>query len=238
MIRKGTRKLIVQEIFRVLYSPLKAFEKLAKTPDFKGPLLIFLITLLASASAQYISSSKTLLETEKESGVYIPLTATDLFSDRLIFTLRDAMFIFFLRWLIYGVTFLLILKLFRAKEGPWHQLFIMIGYTFIVATIFIFVDAIIISTFPAINLDFDVWNGVLEGNEEMLNEMILEYERTWGPLLAYQLRSYFPIIIVIWAAVLGAVAIHFLREVSWNKALIVSAIVSAISLFLMGPLAF
>jgi hypothetical protein len=194
--------------------------------------------LLASGSEQYIISSKTLLETERGSGAYVPLTATDLFGNRLITTLADTMFRFFINWLTFGTTFLVVLKLFRAKEGPWHQLFVIIGYSFIVVAIFIFVYAIVISALPAIYLDFDIWNGVLEGNEEMFNEMILEYERTWGFLLMYQLRQVFSIAIATWTAALGAVAIHFLRGVSWNRALIISAIVSVISLFLLGPLVF
>lgn len=229
--------MIIKDVFRVLYSPLKAFEEIAKAPNVKGPFLILLIALLASASSHYISSSKTFLET-KEGGVYVPLTATDMFLEQFMVILRDTVFLFFLRWLIYGVTFLFILKLFRAKEGPWHQLFIIIGYLLIVATVFTFVDAIVFSTLPVISLEFDVWKGALEGNEEMLKAMILEYEETWGSSLAYQLSPYFSIAVATWTAFLGAVAIHFLREVSWNKAIVISAVVSVISLFLMGPLAF
>ncbi len=228
----------IQTIFRVLYSPLRAFEEIAKAPNVKGPLLIFLITLLASTSSQYISSSKTLLETEKDSSTYVPLNTTDLFSDRIILALTDAAFRFFLNWLIYGATFLLLLKLFKAKEGPWHYLFILIGYTFIIAAIFIFVNAAIISTLPVVDLKFEVWNGVVEGNQERLDEMILIYNEKWGSAPAYQLMPYFSIVIATWTAALAAAAIHFLREVSWNKALIISAIASVLSVFLMGPLAF
>lgn len=235
---KESRKLRVQEVFRVLYSPLKAFREIAKAPDAKVPFFILLLTLLASLSAQYVNSSKTLLETAEGSTVYTPLTATSFFGDRLITTLTDTLFRFFLNWLVYGVTFLLILKLFRAKEGPWHQVFTVIGYSFIVATFFVFVNAIIVSTFPVVHLRFEVWNGVLEGNQERFNEMILRYEETWGHLFAYQLIPYFSIIIATWIAALDAVGVHFLREVSWNRALIISTIVSVMSVFLLGPLIF
>ncbi len=229
--------MIIQEIFRVLYSPLKAFEEIAKTPDVKGPLLILLITLLASVSAQYIGSSKILLQTE--SGTYIPLTATDLFSDRLISTLTATMFSFFLNWLIYGAAFLLILKVFRAKEGPWHLLFIIIGYTFIVAAVFVLVNAILISTLPTINFDFKTWTqAFLEMNVEAQDSVFQEFEKNWAPLLAFQIGSYLFIAVEVWTVALGAIAIHFLREVSWNKAIIISAIVSVVSLFLRAPLVF
>jgi hypothetical protein len=233
-MRKGADKMVIQEIFRVVYSPLKAFEEIAKAPNVKGPLLILLITLLASVSVQYISSTKTFLQTESDE--YVPLAATEIFPGQLMSTFIDAIFRFSINWLIYGVMFMAVLKLFRGKERPWYHLLITIGYTFIVAAIFIFVNAIIVSTLPVIRFEFEVWNGALEGNEEMLNVMILEYEKTWGSLLAYQVRPYFSIIIATWTAALGAVAVHFLREVSWNKAIVVSAIVSSLSLLLMGPL--
>ena len=56
------QKLFVHEIFRVLYSPLEAFKEIVKKPDVKGPMLILLITVLATAGAQYISASKTFFE--------------------------------------------------------------------------------------------------------------------------------------------------------------------------------
>jgi len=229
--------LIIQEIFRVLYSPLKAFEEIAKAPKAKGPLLILFITLLTSASAQYISSSKTLLEDTSGSYTYTPLTATDIFSERLILTLTDTVFRFLLNWLIYGAIFLLLLRLFRTKEGPWHQLFITIGYTLIVAAIFVVVSAILISTFPTVEFNFETWTQAFrEGDAQAQNLMLEKYEKTWNPLPAYKIASYLFIAVEVWTAALAAVSIHFLREVSWNKALIISAIVSVTSLFFRLPL--
>jgi hypothetical protein len=226
----------VSNIFRVIYSPLRAFEEIAKVPSVSGPLLILFMTLMASASAHYLSSSRTFLETQKASDIYMPLTATDIFKQQLISTIGDTIFIFFLKWLIYGSAFLFILKLFRVKEGPWHQLFIAIGHLLIVAAIFTLAKGIIFYMLPTVKLKFDVWNGALQGNQEMIDEMIMEYEKVWS--LIYQLRPYLLTIITTWTAFLGAMAIHCLREVPWNKALIISTIVSVISLLLLGPLAF
>ena len=228
----------MRNLFRILYSPLKAFKEIASAPDVKAPLIILLVTLLASLGTHYVSASKTLLEDSSGSGTYIPLTATDLFRNNLVITLTDTVFRFFFQWLIYGGAFLLALKLLKAKEGPWHHLFIIIGYTLIIAAIFIFVEAILFSTLPIIDLEFEVWNGALEGNEEMIERMILAYEEKWSSALVYQLGPYFSIITTTWIAALCAVAVHFLREVSWNKAIVVSAIVSVISMILLGPLAF
>ncbi|UCE28615.1 MAG: hypothetical protein JSV85_04880 [Candidatus Bathyarchaeota archaeon] len=54
--------MFVHEIFRVLYSPFKAFKEIVKNPDVKGPILILLITVVATAGEQYISASKTFFE--------------------------------------------------------------------------------------------------------------------------------------------------------------------------------
>lgn len=54
--------MIVRDVFEVIYSPIKAFKEIVKKPTIKGPLLIFLVVLLASAVTQYISASKAVFE--------------------------------------------------------------------------------------------------------------------------------------------------------------------------------
>ncbi|MCW4052059.1 MAG: YIP1 family protein [Candidatus Bathyarchaeota archaeon] len=49
-------------ILKVLYSPLKAFEEIAKKPDIKGPILILLITLPITMGVQYVSGANFFLE--------------------------------------------------------------------------------------------------------------------------------------------------------------------------------
>ncbi len=50
------------DAFRVLVSPIEAFKKIVEKPDYKGPLLILVITLLSTACVQYISASKVYIE--------------------------------------------------------------------------------------------------------------------------------------------------------------------------------
>jgi len=52
----------VKSVFKVLYSPMKAFEEIGKKPSVKGPILILLITLPLFVSIQYSSTSKFFLE--------------------------------------------------------------------------------------------------------------------------------------------------------------------------------
>lgn len=53
--------MIIKDIFRVIYSPIKAFESIVKKPDFKGPILILAIILACVAAEQYVFASKILL---------------------------------------------------------------------------------------------------------------------------------------------------------------------------------
>jgi hypothetical protein len=50
--------LVVYEVLRVLYSPVKAFEEIVKKPSIKGPLLVLVLTLLATAVLQSVVASK------------------------------------------------------------------------------------------------------------------------------------------------------------------------------------
>jgi hypothetical protein len=49
---------LVKEVLEVLYSPVKAFEKIVKNPSIKGPLLVLALTLLATAVLQTVAASK------------------------------------------------------------------------------------------------------------------------------------------------------------------------------------
>jgi len=78
----------------------------------------------------------------------------------------------------------------------------------------------------------------MEGDVEAQNRVIQGYENNWVGLPAYQIGYYLTFVNEVWVAALGALAIHFLREVTWNKALTISAIASVLSLFLRFPLIF
>jgi hypothetical protein len=49
---------LVKEVLEVLYSPVKAFEKIVKNPSVQGPLLVLALTLLATAVLQTVAASK------------------------------------------------------------------------------------------------------------------------------------------------------------------------------------
>jgi len=55
--------LWAREVFRVLYSPFKAFKEIVTKPDVKGPILILVLILVTTTAAQYVFASKLSIET-------------------------------------------------------------------------------------------------------------------------------------------------------------------------------
>ncbi len=62
------------DFLKVLYSPVKAFRNIVEKPDFKGPILILVITLLSTAGLQYVSLSKIYIETSVLKANLIPVS--------------------------------------------------------------------------------------------------------------------------------------------------------------------
>jgi len=55
-------KLVVREVFEVLYSPVKAFRKIIEKPDFKGVLLVLVLVVSSMVISQYVFYSKLFIE--------------------------------------------------------------------------------------------------------------------------------------------------------------------------------
>jgi hypothetical protein len=56
-------KMFVQEVFEVLYSPVKAFKKIIEKRDFKGVILVLVLVVASMLISQYVVASKLLVET-------------------------------------------------------------------------------------------------------------------------------------------------------------------------------
>jgi hypothetical protein len=56
-------KMFVQEVFEVLYSPVKAFKKIIEKRDFKGVILVLVLVIASMLISQYVVASKLLVET-------------------------------------------------------------------------------------------------------------------------------------------------------------------------------
>jgi len=52
----------VHDVLKTLYSPIKAFEEIAKKPDVRAPLLILALILIVTAGLHYVLASKVPIE--------------------------------------------------------------------------------------------------------------------------------------------------------------------------------
>jgi len=183
------------------------------------------------------SSQYVMLGTSPEK--YSSLLAKGMLGSVLIPSLLDAAFFFFLRWVIYAILFWVILKVFREGVESWSGLFIIIGYAFVATMIFSLIKIPLISTLPRVNLPLGAWGPPPEATKEvqttafnLIGSEIINpiYQEAWYSNWAYQLGFFlerFPIF-DIWIVALAAIAIRFLCDLTWKKAVTISMIAYAI----------
>jgi hypothetical protein len=313
------------DAFRVLVSPVKAFKKIVEEPDYKGPILVLVLTLLATACVQYIGASKVYIEYPVLSYELIPssepyeinvnftipeftsrnASSISIFTlnwtsgsdtvtvygknatngeiednvtilednrayntskafatiDKIVFSKagdnssqyvmlglspREYMsiltvginillfqplvswaFSFFLDWIIYAVLLYVLLRGIREEVGSLSELFIVIGYAFSVAIVYLLIGIPLFSSLSPVQLPLEAqaWRLPLEAAEatrkaasDLMSQIYLE---SWN--WAYTLLAFFRYAIDVWMAVLFVIAIHSLYEISWKKAAAVSA---------------
>lgn len=221
-------------MLRVLYSPVRAFEEIAKTPNFKGPLLIFALIMITTAGAQYISTSKIFLETN---GEYVCLLTSTSFGGLVVSSLIKTAFHFCINWIMYAAVLFLTIKVFRIETKPWTMFYILIGYVFSVTIVYALANAALISALPSINLPTPAWKAwdpqaTSEEAKAAVDVINQKLQENWYPLWAFQALPYLSYAIDIWTAALCAVAVRSSHEVTWSKAIVISAIASAILLIL------
>lgn len=229
-----TSGVIERQVLRVLYSPVRAFEEIAKIPSFKGPLLIFALIIITTAGAQYISASKIFLQFNEG---YVSLLTFTSFGGLVVPYLINTAFHFFINWIMYAAILFLIIKMSRIETEPWTMFYILIGYVFSVTIVYALANAALISALPSINLPTPAWKAwdpqatseEVKAAVDVVNQKLQE---NWYPLWAFQALPYLSYAIDVWTAALCAVAIRSSHEVTWSKAIVISAIASAIVLIL------
>lgn len=232
--------MIERQVLRVLYSPVRAFEEIAKTPNFKGPLLIFALTMLATAGLQYVGASKTFLRTDGET---VCLLTRGEFSKLITDSLINTLINFFLNWTLYAGILFLTVKMYREETGRWVVFYVIIGYVFSVTVIQVLSSALLVLTLPALGFPLKAYMDALRlspatDEEVRVAREIIQpiYQENWYSTSAGQALFYlnFPFlnIIDVWTAALCAIAIRSSRELTWTKAVAVSAFASIIRLFL------
>jgi len=151
---------------------------------------------------------------------YTVLLSTKFFGDYLPASAIEAAFAFFLSWVIYAGALFLTARMFGEKENPLRPFLILVGYVFSVILIRTAVSAVLISTLPQINFQTDTWPPA-NAETTLANAKI---DATWGPTLAFQVGTYFNLLVEIWFAMLGAIAVHASSKISWAKAAIFSVV--------------
>jgi len=202
--------------FEVIVSPFKAFKEIAQNPDFKGLILLVGLLLIAIAGMHFTVASKIFLT------LYTPpssLLATNLFTSFLLSNIVTNAFAFLLGWLIYTFALLLSSRVFGEKGGPWRPFFILVGYAFSVFIIRDAVSTVLISTLPTINFPLKTWPPATQDEVTLASDQI---NTTWGSVLMFQAGTYFNLLIDAWLVMLGVIAVHASREITWRKAGMIS----------------
>jgi len=141
----------------------------------------------------------------------------------------------FINWFILTVILLVLLKFSGFKSATWKPLFIAAGYTFSPHIVEYALNVLLISMLPHLYLPFEVFNPVI-GEEIAAQEATSHiYSEKWFPTWQFQVSGYLFYIFNAWAAILVAVALRFLFEMNWKKA-ISTAVVSYLMAFILRGL--
>lgn len=136
--------------------------------------------------------------------------------------------VFLVEWAVYAVCLLVIAKLFGKDVGSWKGFFMIIGFFFSVTVVYNLITAALFWTFPVLKLPMKAFP---PANIEELGSYYGLINEKWSPGLTFKLYQFFPYAVVIWMAVLSAIAIHSLCKITWKEAATISAIASFMNLF-------
>jgi len=198
--------------FKVIISPLKAFQRISAYPDVKGFIVIIALLILASAALQFSVSTKIILNINSQ---LTGLVATDIFANFLIQGVIGSIFIFFISWLLFGGALLLIATIMGARGGSWRQFFVIVGYALTVFILRTVASAVLVSTLPQINFGLSSWPPATTDDTTNANNLI---SANWGPLVAYQAGTYVSLVFDAWLVILGATALRAYRAIPWSRA--------------------
>jgi hypothetical protein len=202
--------------FKVIISPMKAFQRISAYPDIKGFIVIIALLILASAAVQVSVASKLFLNINNQP---TSLLSTTYLTDILLNGVIESIILFVFDWIIFASALLLIATLLGPKGSGWRPFFIIIGYAFTVLIVRTAATAALYSTLPSINVNFSVWPPQTDAEKaDYLNQA----NAIWGPLLVAQIILFLDLAIDAWLAILGAIGVHVYRAVTWSRAAIIS----------------
>ena len=202
--------------FRVIVSPLKAFQRIAAYPDLKGFVVVVGLFLLVSVAAQYTLASKLVLTINTQP---VNLVATAYLQDTLTSGTFYSLLPFILGWLIFAGLLLVITNITGTKGGRLRQFLVIAAYAFTVFVIRAAATAVLISTLPQVNLTLSA----PPVTEAEWTQYYNEINAVWSSLLATQVLPIFNYIIDAWLAILAAVGVRAFHGVSWSRAATIAA---------------
>jgi hypothetical protein len=145
---------------------------------------------------------------------------TGEFSTLILPIIVEVMITFAINWILWSGILIIVGKLFQVDLGQWKVFLIIIGYVFIATVVYTLITVVPLSILPPLNVPLEA-----AAFNAMLNEV-------WGPLPAYQVWLYLPLIGEVWIAALGAVVVHVMKEVPWGKAATIAAVAFGIRFLL------
>lgn len=216
--------------FKILISPFKTFAQLAQNPNVKGLISLSALTIIAIAATLYASAARTDLTINNQ---HTSLLATGTFNSWFTSNLAISLISVLLYWLVFATGLALMSRMFAGKQVSLRAVFTDLAYLLSVFVVLYAVRAAMYLALPTISFGISYWPPV---GDTDVNAAVNLMKETWSPLIVYQFGYIFSIVAIVWLIILGAIAVKALREISWSKALAVSAAGSFITLFIFGPL--
>jgi len=159
---------------------------------------------------------------------YSVFVSAYFFGDYLLFSVMQTALTLFLSWIIYASALLLVSRVFDGQGKPWRPFFIIVGYAFSFVIVRAAVSAVLISTLPQVNFQVAIWPPS-QAEATLASEKM---NATWGDTMAFQTGTYFNLLVEIWFTMLGAVAVHASRKITWGRAAMFSVIAYFLYFFL------
>ncbi len=228
MDAKATAKDLILP-FKILISPFRTFSQLAQKPNVKGLISLSALFFVVIAATLYASAARIDLMINGQRTSFL---LTDAFNSWFASNLAISLFSVLLFWLIFATGLALLSRILSGKQVSLRVVLPNLAYLLSVFVILYAVRTVMYLALPTISFGISYWPPVGDTDVNAALKLMTE---TWSPLYVYQFGYYFNMVAFVWLIILGAIAVKALREISWSKALVVSAAGFFIALFLFGP---
>jgi len=214
--------------FKILVSPFKTFSQLAQSPRVVGLASLLGLLVAFAAITIYASATKIDLNINDQRTSFV---VTEAFNGWFVSSVTSTMLNILLYWLVFATGLAIISRMFAGKQTSLALQLVSLAYLLSVFIALYAVRFVIYLALPPIPFNISSWPPTSEADvTNVLNLM----KETWGPLPAYQFATIFSFLGFVWLLIMGAIAVKYLREVSWVKAFAVSIIGFAVTLLLFG----